>query len=223
MHDVAQPQPATRKDVIMPASGTTAALPARASVVIIGGGVIGASIAFHLAEAGVTDVVLLERDTPGSGSTCKAAGGVRAQFSDALNIELGARSLEAFTRFGQRPGQEIDLHQVGYLFLLSTPDDVAAFERDVKLQNELGVASRIYRERRGAGSRMLPDGRGRMAAYETLPQHELVISGDNLARYAELIGFADTEKFARLHAALAQYRRKLNRERFVARLPCWEA
>jgi sarcosine oxidase subunit beta len=119
------------------------ALPGSAEVVVIGGGAIGTSIAFHLAEAGVTDVVLLERDELGAGSTCKAAGGVRAQFSDQINIELGARSLEAFTRFGQRPGQEIDLHQVGYLFLLSTPEDVEAFERDVKLQNELGVTSRM--------------------------------------------------------------------------------
>ncbi|MFE0020159.1 NAD(P)/FAD-dependent oxidoreductase [Amycolatopsis sp. NPDC059021] len=119
------------------------AVPPSASVVIIGGGVIGTSIAFHLAEAGAGDVVLLERAELGSGSTCKAAGGVRAQFSDELNIQLGARSLEAFTRFGQRPGQEIDLHRVGYLFLLSTSDDVAAFERDVALQNELGVTSRM--------------------------------------------------------------------------------
>jgi sarcosine oxidase subunit beta len=118
-------------------------LPGSAEVVVIGGGAIGTSIAFHLAEAGVTDVVLLERDELGAGSTCKAAGGVRAQFSDRINVELGARSLEAFTRFGQRPGQEIDLHQVGYLFLLSTPEDVEAFERDVKLQNELGVPSRV--------------------------------------------------------------------------------
>ncbi len=119
------------------------ALPGSAEVVVIGGGAIGTSIAFHLAEAGVTDVVLLERDELGAGSTCKAAGGVRAQFSDQINIELGARSLEAFTRFGQRPGQEIDLHQVGYLFLLSTPEDVESFERDVKLQNALGVTSRM--------------------------------------------------------------------------------
>jgi sarcosine oxidase subunit beta len=119
------------------------ALPGSAEVVVIGGGAIGTSIAFHLAEAGVTDVVLLERDELGAGSTCKAAGGVRAQFSDQINIELGARSLEAFTRFGQRPRQEIDLHQVGYLFLLSTPEDVEGFERDVKLQNELGVTSRM--------------------------------------------------------------------------------
>ncbi|MGH3242549.1 MAG: NAD(P)/FAD-dependent oxidoreductase [Spirillospora sp.] len=114
-----------------------------ADVVVIGGGVMGTSIAFHLAEAGVRRVVLVERDELGSGSTCKAAGGVRAQFSDEVNIRLGTRSLEAFTRFGERPGQEIDLRQVGYLFLLSRPEDVAAFERGVALQNDLGVPSRM--------------------------------------------------------------------------------
>ncbi|MFB4296828.1 NAD(P)/FAD-dependent oxidoreductase [Actinomadura sp. NTSP31] len=113
-----------------------------ADVVVIGGGVMGTSIAFHLAEAGVR-VVLAERDELGSGSTCKAAGGVRAQFSDEVNIRLGARSLEAFARFGDRPGQEIDLHRVGYLFLLSRPEDVAAFEESVALQNDLGVPSRM--------------------------------------------------------------------------------
>lgn len=114
-----------------------------ADVVVIGGGVMGTSIAFHLAEAGVRRVVLVERDELGSGSTCRAAGGVRAQFSDEVNIRLGARSLEAFARFGERPGQEIDLHRVGYLFLLSRPEDVASFERGVALQNELGVPSRM--------------------------------------------------------------------------------
>lgn len=104
---------------------------------------MGTSIAFHLAEAGVRDVVLVERDQLGSGSTSKAAGGVRAQFSDEVNIRLGARSLEAFARFRERPGQEIDLHRVGYLFLLSDPAHVAAFERNVVLQNELGVPSRM--------------------------------------------------------------------------------
>jgi sarcosine oxidase subunit beta len=118
-------------------------LPASAEVVIVGGGVMGVSTAFHLAEAGVRGVVLLERDDLGSGSTSKSAGGVRAQFSDALNVRLGARSLEAFERFGERPGYEIDLSQPGYLFLLSTADDVAVFERSVALQNELGVPSRM--------------------------------------------------------------------------------
>ncbi|WP_190815356.1 NAD(P)/FAD-dependent oxidoreductase [Saccharopolyspora pogona] len=117
-------------------------LPGRAEVVVIGGGVVGVSTAFHLAEAGV-DVLLLERDELGEGSTSKAAGGVRAQFSDPVNIELGQRSLNAFEDFARRPGGEIDLKQFGYLFLLSDPDDVATFERSVRLQNEFGVPSRM--------------------------------------------------------------------------------
>jgi sarcosine oxidase, subunit beta len=111
-------------------------------VVIVGGGVIGASAAFHLAEAGV-DVTLIERAQLGSGSTSRAAGGVRAQFSDALNIQIAQRSLAAFRAFARRPGWEIDLEQVGYLFVLARPSDVERFERSVALQNEYGVPSRI--------------------------------------------------------------------------------
>ncbi|MFF4959769.1 NAD(P)/FAD-dependent oxidoreductase [Streptomyces sp. NPDC001222] len=115
----------------------------RASVVVIGGGVMGTSAAYHLAHAGVPDVVLVERDELAAGSTSRAAGGVRAQFSDELNIRLGARSLEAFARFAEEPGQDIGLHRVGYLFLLSTPEEVASFEAGVRLQNSLGVPSRM--------------------------------------------------------------------------------
>src|SRR3954447_2073170 len=115
----------------------------QASVVIVGGGVIGASIAFHLAEAGVEDVLLLERAELGSGSTSKGAGGVRAMFSDELNVRLALRSLEAWAAFGERPGWEIDLHRVGYLFLLDRDEDVTEFERGVELQNRLGVPSRM--------------------------------------------------------------------------------
>jgi sarcosine oxidase subunit beta len=89
------------------------------------------------------DVVLLERAQLGSGSTCRAAGGVRAQFSDALNIAIAQRSLRAFREFADRPGWEIDFNQVGYLFVLSRGSDVAVFERNVELQNEYGVPSRI--------------------------------------------------------------------------------
>jgi sarcosine oxidase subunit beta len=121
----------------------TPELPDHASVVIVGGGIMGLSTAFHLARAGVTDVVLLERDELGSGSTSKAAGGVRAQFSDAVNIELGLRSLRTFETFAADFGQEIDLHQVGYLFLLDRPEHVAEFEANVALQNQLGVPSRM--------------------------------------------------------------------------------
>ena len=118
-------------------------LPARAEVVVVGGGVMGTSIAFHLAEAGVRDVVLVERDALASGSTSRAAGGVRAQFSDELNIAIALRSLEAFDRFHDRPGAEIDLHKVGYLFLLDREEDVRVFERSVALQNAHGVPSRL--------------------------------------------------------------------------------
>jgi sarcosine oxidase subunit beta len=118
------------------------ALPESAAVVIVGGGVIGVSAAFHLAEAGV-DVVLVERGQLGSGSTCRAAGGVRTQFSDGLNIQLARRSMAAFRDFGRRPGWEIDLREVGYLFVLSRESDVAEFERSVALQNEHGLDSRM--------------------------------------------------------------------------------
>ena len=118
-------------------------VPERAEVVIVGGGVMGASIAFHLAEAGVKDVLLLERGELAGGSTSRAAGGVRAQFSDPLNVRLGQRSLEAFADFGRRPGWEIDLRRVGYLFLLTREEDVQAFTASVELQNELGVPSRM--------------------------------------------------------------------------------
>ena len=117
-------------------------LPAAADVVVVGGGVMGTSIAFHLAEAGL-GVCLLERDQLAGGSTSRAAGGIRAQFSDPLNIAIGLRSIDAFTRFAERPGAEIDLHQVGYLFLLDREDDVATFGASVALQNELGVPSRF--------------------------------------------------------------------------------
>lgn len=120
-----------------------APLPSTAEVVVVGGGVMGTSILFHLAEAGVTDAVLVERGALGSGSSSKAAGGVRTQFSDELNVRLAKRSLAAFEDFGRRPGWEIDLKQVGYLFLLTREEDVHHFEAGVRLQNGLGVPSRM--------------------------------------------------------------------------------
>ncbi|GAB6898193.1 FAD-binding oxidoreductase [Kineosporia succinea] len=112
-------------------------------MVVIGGGVMGLSTAYHLAAAGVENVVVLESGQLGSGSTGKAAGGVRALFSDAVNIQLGQRGLETLRRFRQDFGQEIDLERSGYLFLLDDDTDVEAFSAGVDLQNALGVASRM--------------------------------------------------------------------------------
>jgi sarcosine oxidase, subunit beta len=112
-----------------------------ASVVIVGGGAMGTSTAYHLAELGVTDVVLCERATLGSGSTSKAAGGIRAQFADELNIRIALLSLVEFRNFKDRVGVDIDFRQTGYLFLLDSDEDVARFRQAVALQGSLGVLS----------------------------------------------------------------------------------
>ncbi|WP_109474587.1 NAD(P)/FAD-dependent oxidoreductase [Ornithinimicrobium cavernae] len=118
-------------------------LPARADVVIIGGGVMGLSTAYHLARAGVERVVLLEKGALGEGSTSRAAGGVRAVFSDEINIALGLHSLATFEQFEPEFAQPIDLHQVGYLFLLDNDEHVQTFTRNAELQNAMGVDSRM--------------------------------------------------------------------------------
>jgi glycine/D-amino acid oxidase-like deaminating enzyme len=111
-----------------------------AEVVVIGGGCMGASVAFHLARLGVTRVVVLERESAlGAGSTGRNAGGVRHQFSHEANVRLSQESIRAFERFADEVGAVIDLHQDGYLFLLSRPGQVAAFQDAVALQRRLGV------------------------------------------------------------------------------------
>jgi glycine/D-amino acid oxidase-like deaminating enzyme len=111
-----------------------------AEVVIVGGGCMGASVAYHLARLGVTDVVLLEREKMlGTGSTGRNAGGVRHQFSNEANIRLSIESIGLMERFADAVGHPIDFHQDGYLFLLSSPASVETFKRNVELQRGLGV------------------------------------------------------------------------------------
>ena len=111
-----------------------------ADVVIIGGGCMGASVAYHLTRRGVTDVVLIEREKMlATGSTGRNAGGVRHQFSNAANIQLSIESIHLLERFADEVGHPIDFHQDGYLFLLSTPSSVETFRKNVSLQRSLGV------------------------------------------------------------------------------------
>ena len=115
-------------------------LPHNTQIVIIGGGVMGASTAYHLALRGCTDVVLLEREEFfGQGATGRCAGGIRYQFSTDINIRLSQLSLPMLERFEAETGQAIDLQWPGYLFLLTNERDVAKFQRNVTLQHSLGV------------------------------------------------------------------------------------
>ncbi|MCE2530802.1 MAG: FAD-binding oxidoreductase [Acidimicrobiia bacterium] len=118
-----------------------AELPSSAAVVVIGGGIMGASAAYHLAAAGV-DVAVLERDTIGSGATGRSAGGFRAQFSDELNVRMAVENIRRLERFEAEFATGIDLTQHGYLFLLRG-SEVDAFRRAVGMQRSLGVPSEL--------------------------------------------------------------------------------
>jgi sarcosine oxidase subunit beta len=119
------------------------ALPASAAVVVVGGGVMGASALYHLARAGCADAVLVERETLGAGSTSKAAGGIRAQFSDELNVRISLECIRRYERFADEPGGDVGFKQWGYLFLLSTEQELDSFRRSLAVQRELGVPSRL--------------------------------------------------------------------------------
>src|SRR6476620_5170652 len=101
---------------------------------------MGASVAYHLARLGISDVVVLEREKMlGAGSTGRNAGGVRHQCSNEANIRLSIESIALLERFADEVGQPIDFHQDGYLFLLSKDSSVETFRRNVALQRGLGL------------------------------------------------------------------------------------
>jgi sarcosine oxidase subunit beta len=118
-------------------TGPADTLPTAAQVVVIGGGIVGAAVAFHLARAGITDVVVVERDELAGAASGKPIGGLRAQFSDRLNALLALRSLELYAELGA----DMDHRRVGYLFLLREAEHVARFEAGVALQNDVGIPS----------------------------------------------------------------------------------
>lgn len=115
-------------------------LPKAAEVIIIGGGVMGASTAYHLALRGVKNVILLEKeDFFGTGATGRCAGGVRYQFDTEINIRLSLHSLPMLERFDDEIGQAINYRKIGYIFLLTNQEEVSVFKKQVELQNRLGV------------------------------------------------------------------------------------
>ncbi|MFC0582312.1 NAD(P)/FAD-dependent oxidoreductase [Micrococcoides hystricis] len=129
---------------------TAAAQPASADVVIVGGGAIGVSIAWHLASQGVRNIVVVEKGQIGKGSSAKPLGGVRANFSDPSNIVLGQRSLKKFANFQQDFGIDIGLKRVGYLFLARDSAEADSLVNSTAVQNEMDVNSRIVTPREAA-------------------------------------------------------------------------
>ena len=120
--------------------GHSMEIPSKADIVIIGGGVMGASTAYHLAMRGAKNIVLLERDELfGQGATGRCAGGVRYQFGTEINIRLSLASLPMLERFKDETGQDVNYRKCGYLFVLTQEKDVVEFQQNVSLQNRLGA------------------------------------------------------------------------------------
>ena len=115
-------------------------LPSTADIVVIGGGVMGASTAYHLAKRSHVKVVLLEKESFfGLGATGRCAGGIRHQFATEVNIRLSLHSLRMLDEFEAETGQPALVRKCGYLFVLTREEDVAAFKKNVALQHALGV------------------------------------------------------------------------------------
>lgn len=127
-------------------------------MVIIGAGIVGASIAYHLARRGATNVIILEAaEQEITGSSARSLAGVRHQFSDAVNIRLSLYSAERIRKFKQEVGGDAGFHQTGYLLLHSSPAQWEAAQRDVTLQTGLGARVEVL-DPEAAGT-FIPDTR----------------------------------------------------------------
>ncbi len=108
-------------------------------IVIIGAGIIGCSLAFHLALYGHSDVTVLDGALIGEGSTSKGTGGIRQQFSSEINASIAREAVDYFEHFAERVGEPFDFRQHGYLFLLGSADQHAQFQRNASMQRRLGI------------------------------------------------------------------------------------
>jgi sarcosine oxidase subunit beta len=159
-----------------------------ADAVVIGGGIVGASIAYHLARQKPGKIILLERETLlGTGSTGRCAGGFRCQFSTEINIRLSLLSVPMILAFQDEMDWPVDLHQDGYLFLLTRPEEVDAFRKNIALQNRLGAPSEF----------LDPAGIARIAPHVSL---DGVLGGS----YCDKDGIADPNGMTQGYASTAR-------------------
>jgi sarcosine oxidase subunit beta len=113
-----------------------------ADVVIIGAGIVGSSIAYHLTELGVTDIVMLERESStGKGSTGKSMGGVRAQFSTDVNIRMSMYSIPFYSTFDRVVGYECGYKPHGYLFCATCEEQMQALDANRVRQRAHGLTN----------------------------------------------------------------------------------
>ena len=112
-------------------------------VVVIGGGAIGLSVAHHLATLGITDVLVLDKDSLVKGATGRNGGGVRAQWTSEENIMLAQKSLQAFRDFAGETGHNVFLRQGGYLFLTRREAQLAQLTEAAAFQNQHGVRTKV--------------------------------------------------------------------------------
>jgi glycine/D-amino acid oxidase-like deaminating enzyme len=111
-----------------------------ADVVIIGSGIVGSSVAYHLSEQGCTNVLVIEREAhQGKGSTGKSMGGVRAQFATAVNIQMSRYSIDFFSRFDEVVGHPADYRAHGYLFCATNERQLEYLKANRETQMALGV------------------------------------------------------------------------------------
>src|SRR5438105_169488 len=111
-----------------------------ADVVIIGGGIVGSSIAYHLAVAGCRNVLVVERESAqGKGSTGKSMGGVRAQFSTPVNIKMSLYSIPFYASFDERLGYPCDYRPQGYLFCATSDNHIGYLRANYETQLALGL------------------------------------------------------------------------------------
>lgn len=110
--------------------------------VVIGGGIIGAASSYYLSKKGV-EVILVEKGNLGNGNTGKANGGIRAQFSSQVNVELSKKSIEVWEEFEDKFGVDIGYRRPGYLFLAQNQETADKLKENAQEQNDLGIASRL--------------------------------------------------------------------------------
>ena len=115
----------------------------KADIVIIGGGVVGCSIAYNLAKLGAKNIILLEKNTLASGATGRCGAGIRQQFGTKMNCILARESIKIFENLSQELEYDIELNQGGYLILAYTEKEVNQFKKNVALEQSLNIKARF--------------------------------------------------------------------------------